>query len=307
MDTFLIGLVLFFVFLLLVGVVVLIFLQLRKSKNDSILPAVQQTAAQLGAMQTALAGLNGFLQGKAAEEARTREAIDRLEMVISGTKTKGSAGENLLDVVFSQLPADWQVRNFALSGKTVEFGLKLPNGLILPIDSKWVGTRLIEQFIASTPLEDKQKIKAEIDKAILAKVKEVHKYIEAGLTTSFGIAAVPDSVFEVCHSCQVDAFALGVILCSYSMLIPVLLISIQSSLKNLRSIDLQRLEAYLHAVQGSILGMQDELDGRFAKALTMLSNSRDDMRALVGKANTGLTSLQLGVPQSPALPDQANQ
>jgi len=86
-----------------------------------------------------------------------------------------------------------------------------------------------------------------------------------------------------------------------------LLISIQSSLKNLRSIDLQRLEAHLHAVQGSILGMQDELDGRFAKALTMLSNSRDDMRALVGKANTGLTSLQLGVPQSSALPDQANQ
>jgi hypothetical protein len=58
---------------------------------------------------------------------------------------------------------------------------------------------------------------------------------------------------------------------------------------------------------GSILGMQDELDGRFAKALTMLSNSRDDMRALIGKANTGLTSLQLGVPQSAALPDQANQ
>jgi DNA recombination protein RmuC len=91
------------------------------------------------------------------------------------------------------------------------------------------------------------------------------------------------------------------------MLIPVLLISIQSSLKNLRSIDLQRLEAHLHAVQGSILGMQDELDGRFAKALTMLSNSRDDMRALVGKANTGLTSLQLEAPQSPALPDQVNQ
>jgi hypothetical protein len=53
--------------------------------------------------------------------------------------------------------------------------------------------------------------------------------------------------------------------------------------------------------------MQDELDGRFAKALTMLSNSRDDMRALVGKANTGLTSLQLEAPQSPTLPGQVNQ
>jgi DNA recombination protein RmuC len=48
-------------------------------------------------------------------------------MVISGTKTRGFAGEDLLDVVFSQLPADWQVRNFALSGKIVAFGLKLPN------------------------------------------------------------------------------------------------------------------------------------------------------------------------------------
>jgi hypothetical protein len=46
---------------LLAGVVVLIILQLRKPKNDSILPTVQQTAVQLGAMQSALAGLNRLL------------------------------------------------------------------------------------------------------------------------------------------------------------------------------------------------------------------------------------------------------
>ena len=51
-------------------------------------------------------------------------AIRRLETVIAGTQSKGAAGENILDVVFSKLPAEWQVRNFPVGNKSVEFGLR---------------------------------------------------------------------------------------------------------------------------------------------------------------------------------------
>lgn len=77
-------------------------------------------------------------------EQLTANSVRRLEAVIAGTQAKGAAGENILEAVFAKLPAEWQVRNFKVAGKAVEFGLRLPNNLILPIDSKWAATSLLE-------------------------------------------------------------------------------------------------------------------------------------------------------------------
>jgi DNA recombination protein RmuC len=46
-------------------------------------------------------------------EVKSAESIRRLEAVIAGTHSKGIAGENILDAVFSMLPVEWQVRIFA--------------------------------------------------------------------------------------------------------------------------------------------------------------------------------------------------
>ncbi len=90
---------------------------------------------------------------------------------------------------------------------------------------------------------------------------------------------------------------------SYSMLIPYLMLVLQTTLKTMQTVDMQKLDAYLQAMQNSIQAMQDELDGRFSKSLTMLSNSRDDMRAQIGKASSSLTSVQISTSSStPALP-----
>jgi DNA recombination protein RmuC len=45
-------------------------------------------------------------------ELQIANSIKRLETIIAGTQSKGSAGENILEVVFAKLPVDWQVRNF---------------------------------------------------------------------------------------------------------------------------------------------------------------------------------------------------
>ena len=68
---------------------------------------------------------------------------------------------------------------------------------------------------------------------------------------------------------------------------------VQPALKAGASIDLQRLESYLHGVQESGKSLQDESEGRFSRSMTMLNNSRDDMREQLGKAATGLTSIQI--------------
>jgi len=325
------GLALLFVFLLFIVILVILLVQLRKSPSTGgeINTSLQQTRTELAvineklahlepatqAIQTTLTGelakvhqglaaLDSFVKARQEIEARTADSVGRLESIIAGTQSKGSAGENIVELVFAKLPVEWQMRNFTVNGKTVEFGLRLPNNLILPIDSKWPATHLLEQYIKATDPEAQKRFKGEIEKSILQKAKEVGKYIDPGLTMPFGIAVVPDSIFELSSGVLTDVYQSNVVLVSYSMLVPYLVLVFQTTLKTMQSVDLQKLDAYLQTVQISIQALQDELDGRFAKALTMLANSRDDMRAQIGKASSSLTSLQISTSASiPALPN----
>ncbi len=232
-------------------------------------------------------------------ELRTAESIRRLEAIIAGSQSKGAAGENLLEIVFAKLPAEWQVRGFRVGDKTVEFGLRLPNNLVLPIDSKWPATNLLEQFAGCDDPTEQQKLKAQIHQTVLDKAKEVKKYIDPNVTVNFAIAAVPDAVYDLCGGIQAEVFQFNVVLISYSLFIPYLLLVFQSILKTAHNIDLQKLEAYLQSAQESIRILQEELEGRFSKSLTMLNNSRGDMSAQLSKLSGGLTSLQIGAGGSP--------
>lgn len=328
-----------FVFIvLLIALLILLFLQLRKpgeSMGDinTILQNLSQTVQQgqtqiavlsekvahlepvtqtisttlsseLMKVQQNLASLQAHAKARQDIEQQTIESVKRLELIIAGTQTKGAAGENIVDMVFAKLPVEWQIRDFTVNGRVVEFGLRLPSNLILPIDSKWPATNLVEQIAIAENAEDRDRLKREIEKAITQKAKEVSKYVEPGVTTPFAIAVIPDAVYELSGGVQSGAFQLNVVLVSYSMFVPYLFLTIQTTVKTLQSVDLQKLDAYLQAIQNSINKLQEELDGRFARALTMLSNSRDEMRAQISKASGSITSLQISAPSSaPSLPE----
>ena len=287
-------------------------LTVRVAETDTIAKGIHQTAGDirlgLEAAQKALAEIRERASAREQQERLTAESIRRLENVIAGTKSKGTAGENIMDLVFSQLPAEWQVRDFPVGNKSVEFGLRLPNNLILPIDSKWPATDLVEEFLAARDPQEQQRIKAEVERAVLQKAREVTKYLDPAITVSFGIAAVPDAVFDLCPKVQVESMRMNVVLLSYSMFVPYLLLTVETVLKAGREVDVQKLAAYLDDAQRTIGALQAETEGRFSKAITMLANSRDEMRGLLGRIGTGLAALQLGAggaPEPPAFPPPA--
>jgi DNA recombination protein RmuC len=248
-----------------------------------------------------LTRLQTYAKARRAVEQQTADSIRRLEAIIAGTQTKGTAGENILEVVFARLPVDWQVRNFRVGDRAVEFGLRLPNNLILPIDSKWAATHLLEQFMACDAPAEQQKLKAQIERVVLGKAKEVRKYIDPNVTVNFAVAAVPDAIYDLCSGIQIDAFRLNVVLVSYSMFVPYLLLVFQTILKTAQNIDLQKLDMYLQNAQDGIEALQKELEGRFSRAITMLNNSRNDMSVHLSKISSGLTSLQIGASPPPAI------
>ncbi len=267
----------------------------QQQSNQSLHVVRNDLLDKIAKIQQNLTELQSGMNARYEVDQRTAESIRRLEAVIAGTQSKGSAGENILDSIFANLPAEWQVRNFEVNGKRVEFGLKLPNDLILPIDSKFAATELIEKFINGEGHEEKQKLKTQIEESVVKRAGEVKKYINPGTTTTFCVAVVPDAVYDLSSSVHTRVINEGVVLVSYSMFVPYLLLVFHTTLKTRQSIDLQRIDSYVQSFQKSIRDLQEELDGRFSKAITMLSNSKSDMQAHISKANSSLTGLQIGV------------
>ncbi len=297
MDAVLAGLLAVLMLLILAAVLFLLFLQLRRSRQEVQVAILTERLSQIEpvtrSIQLGLTELQAYARARHDLERQTAESIRRLEAVIAGTQTKGAAGENILELVFAKLPPEWQVRNFRVGNKIVEFGLRLPNNLLLPIDSKWPATNLLEEFAGCDDPSEQQRLKARIESVVLSKAREVKKYIDPNITVNFGVAAVPDAVYDLCSGVQADLFQSNVVLVSYSMFLPYLLLVFQTMLKTSQSIDLQRLDAYLRSAQDSVEALQDEIEGRFSKAITMLTNSRNDMSVHLSKVSSGLTSLQI--------------
>jgi len=251
---------------------------------------------ELAAAKSDLAAIQAQAKARQDLEAQTATSIRRLEAILAGTQSKGAAGENVLESVFARLPPEWQVRNFKVNGKVVEFGLRLPNNRVLPIDSKWPATDLLEQFAACEDPAQQQQIKKQVERAVLAKANEVRKYVDPNLTVDFGLAAVPDAVYDLCGGIQADLFQMNVALIGHSMFIPYLLLVFHTTLKSMSEVDVAPLLAYVSSAQESVAALQKELDGRFSQALTMLTNSRGDMSVQLSRLSAGLSGLQASAP-----------
>jgi DNA recombination protein RmuC len=271
-------------------------MQVELGKLSERVSAIQndQNSVGLGvqSLQISLSEGNAIAKNQMHNAQQVADSVRRLEMVIAGTNTKGSAGENILETIFAKLPAEWLEPNFRVNNKPVEFALRLPNDLILPIDSKWPATGLLEKFIAATEITEQLKLKNQIHTAVLDKAREVKKYIDPDRTIGFGIAVVPDAIYDLCFGVQAEAFQDRVVVMSYSMLFPYLLLIIQTTFKTSKNIDLEKLGIYLQTAQESVKTLQKEIDGRFADALKRLQNGREEMKTELSKISSSLNNLQ---------------
>jgi len=250
-----------------------------------------------------LTELRAQAQERALLEQGIASSVRRLEMIIAGTQSKGAAGENIVEPLFSQLPVEWQVRNFTVGNKTVEFALRLPpNNRVVPIDSKWAATALVERFAGCDDPDERQRLKRQIESCVRDKAREVNKYLDPNLTHDFGIAVVPDAVYELCTGVQGDCFQQNVMLIAYSMFLPYLLLTVQMSLRMSQTVDLEKLDSSLHAAEQSVVVLQGELENRLARSLIMLGNSREAMSSELRRLSNLFGDLQTDRGLSPSPP-----
>ena len=233
------------------------------------------------------------------EERRGREdevwsVLHRVAGVLAGGQRTGRAGENVLRDALAHLPPSMIVNDFRVNGRVVEFGLILPDGRRLPIDSKWPADRELSALQETDDPAEIDRLGRLIERTVAERAREVAQYRDPSVTAPVGVAAVPDAAYAVLRRAHVDAYRMGVIVVPYSTALPVVL-SLHILASRLGGAgDVQSSLADIGAV---LEAMESTLENKLARASTMLSNGAEELRAEVGKARATLARTGGGAEQ----------
>ena len=229
-----------------------------------------------------LEGIKTELDARKEMEKELKESSRRIENVIAGGRSRGRAGENILAEAFKQFPPQIIESNFKVNGRPVEYALVLADGKRVPIDAKWPAVELMESLETESDAVSRDRIISQIEHAVLSKVKEVTKYIDPSVTTSWGIAAVPDAAFAVCRNTHLNAFTDRVILMPFSLAVVYLLSLYQLHLQYCRSVDIEKLEGYLSQMEQGLEKLDRELENKVSRGAAMINNAFEECKRQIG-------------------------
>jgi RmuC family len=183
--------------------------------------------------------------------------------------------------------------DFRVGGKVVEFGLLLPDGRRLPIDSKWTAVAELEALDAAEGASAREACVRAVERAVTARAREVAQYLDPALTASVAVAAVPDAAYEVLRRAHADAYARGVIIVPYGSALPIVLFLYTLVQRVGGAADVQ---ASLAEIAGVLDVLESVVENKFARAGTMIANGADEFRSQLGKARGSVARAHASAP-----------
>jgi hypothetical protein len=220
-------------------------------------------------------------QERRAGDAEHRDVVRRLSTVLAGGASKGRAGENVLREHLAHLPAGMLTTDFRVGGKVVEFGLLLPDGRRLPIDSKWTAVAELEALEAAREPDERDACARAVERAVAGRAREVAQYLDPAVTAPVALAAVPDAAYGALRRAHAEAFAKGVVIVPYSSALPIVLF-LYALVQ--RFGDAADVQAGLAEIASALDVLETVVENRFARAGTMIANGADEFRSQLGKA-----------------------
>jgi hypothetical protein len=238
---------------------------------------------EVQAFRAALEAMEIRERERRAREEQAWAALQRVTAVLAGSQRTGRVGENVLREAFANLPPSMVVTDLRVNGRVVEFGLVLPDGRRLAIDSKWTADRELQELAEATDPVRREQLTRIVEAEVGRRAKEVAGYLDPAVTAPLAVAAVPDSAYAVLRRAHADAYRMGVVVISYSQALPFILFlhGIMSRVGG--ATDAQACLADLAAL---VDAMESTLENKLTRAATMLSNGAEELRGQVGKARS---------------------
>ena len=181
------------IIILLIIVIGLIFFNTFKNSNDSnqsddFLKGIDHS---IEIQRTTIGELSKDIQS-------FNEPLSKLNRYLSGGTLAGKFGEWSLESIIKDIFHSNQFESNAEvipgSGKRVEFIIKLPEGLVLPIDAKFPSA-LFDNFINASDSGDEKQVKKtrdDIRRHVLKDASDIkEKYVQSGITVDLGVMYIP--------------------------------------------------------------------------------------------------------------------
>lgn len=223
--------------------------------------------------------------------AAIKSSIKSIESLFKGSKTKGMAGENVLREIFKSFPPELIVFDYRIEGRPVEFGLKLPDGRIMPMDSKIVAIEEMSKLESEQDEEIRSRLIKKIEIEVSKKVKEVASYIHPPITWDKAIMMVPDALYSILKESFAKAHSQSVILVPYSMAVPYILTFLDLHKRTLATYNEQQIKSFLENLDRSLNEMETVLENQVARGSTMISNAYTEYKKIMGKVRGQMTYL----------------
>ena len=201
MNLWIITIILIIIISLLITI---IYLQIQNSLNkDKGQESIKELDRALVKQEATLLDLTKDIQS-------FHDPLNKLRRYLSGGTLAGKFGEWSLESIMQDIfNPNQYIKNAEVikgSGKRVEFVLKMPEGLLLPIDAKFP-SGLYDTYLDAIDQTDERLIKKSIDDIKRHVVKDAsdiqEKYVQSGVTVDLGIMYIPsESLMQLIDSIE---------------------------------------------------------------------------------------------------------
>ena len=182
-------------FLLLIVIVLLAFIIFTTTRSD---PSEVGKRDSIRDLDKAILRQETTLNDLSKDIQSFQDPLDKLKRYLSGGTLAGKFGEWSLEAIMQDIFHSNQFEKNAEvikgSGKRVEFVLKMPEGLLLPIDAKFP-SGLYDNYLYAINQGDEKIVKKSIDDIRRHVLKDAidikEKYIQVGVTIDLGVMYIP--------------------------------------------------------------------------------------------------------------------
>ena len=192
--------ILLIIIILLLGLLIYLNIKDRSQSSDSK-ESLRDLDKAVERQETKLSDLSLEIQS-------FQDPLSKLNRYLSGGALAGTFGEWALDAIIKDIFHPNQfIENAEVitgSGKRVEFAIKLPEDLLLPIDAKFP-SGLYDNYLSAVDSSNSQSIKTAIDairRHVINDANDINsKYIQSGITIELGIMFIPsESLMQLIDS-----------------------------------------------------------------------------------------------------------
>ena len=235
-------------------------------------------------------------QGKSREEIENkrdaqiedmRKIISSFTKTVSGTKTRGMIGENLLkDVLSNSIKAEVIKCDLKTENGEVEFAWNLEDGRYIPIDSKLPDVfKLLELYNSMDDVNKQKEYKKEIIEKIKKEIKIVQKYQDLSNTIDSCLLVVPEGILEIAPGLAGIGEEDNVFVCNYKDVFPIAHVLQDQYIRLKEEGDIGKYKSVIKMLF-QIIDKINKKTETIEKAVTQIKNANNIIQSEVTKAKS---------------------